>query len=49
VLARFAAALPAGGVLVLGSTETLPANPGLFLAELPGERIYRRTAVAVDR
>jgi chemotaxis protein methyltransferase CheR len=49
VIARFAAARRAGGVLVLGSTETLPANPGLSLAELPGERIYRRTAVAVDR
>lgn len=48
VVARFAAALPAGGVLVLGGTETLPANPGLFLAELPGERIYRRTAAAVE-
>lgn len=48
VVARFAAALPAGGVLVLGGTETLPVNPGLFQAELPGERIYRRTAAPVE-
>jgi chemotaxis protein methyltransferase CheR len=47
VIERFAAALPAGGVLVLGGTETLPVNPDLFQVELPGERIYRRTATAV--
>jgi chemotaxis protein methyltransferase CheR len=45
VLARFAAALPAGGVLVLGRTETLPrAAAALFRAEFPTERIFCRLA-----
>lgn len=45
ILARFAAALPAGGVLVLGRTEALPrAAAALFLAEFPAERIFRRLA-----
>jgi chemotaxis protein methyltransferase CheR len=47
VVARFAAALPTNGVLVLGGTETLPIDPGLFQADLPEARIYRRTAAAV--
>jgi chemotaxis protein methyltransferase CheR len=47
ILERFAAALPLGGVLVLGSSETLPGNPGLFQAERPAERIFRRTATVV--
>jgi chemotaxis protein methyltransferase CheR len=43
ILARFAAALPAGGVLVLGRTEALPRTAAsLFRAEFPTERIYRR-------
>jgi len=48
IVARFAAALPAGGALVLGGSEQLAASPGLFRAELPDERIYRRTAAAVE-
>jgi chemotaxis protein methyltransferase CheR len=45
ILCRFAAALPVGGVLVLGRTETLPRTEGpLFGAEFAGERIYRRLA-----
>jgi hypothetical protein len=47
VVARFAAALPTNGVLVLGGTETLPIDPGLFQADLPEARNYRRTAAAV--
>ena len=47
VVARFAAVLPTNGVLVLGGTETLPIDPGLFQADLPEARIYRRTAAAV--
>lgn len=45
ILARFAAALPEGGALVLGRAEAL-AGPerALFRAEFPTERIYRRTA-----
>lgn len=47
ILARFAAALPAGGVLVLGRTEALPRTESpLFRAEFPTERIYRRLAAA---
>lgn len=47
ILARFAAALPVGGVLVLGRTETLPrAGRNLFRPEFPTERIFRRLAEA---
>lgn len=49
ILARFAAALPEGGGLVLGRAETLTgAERQLFRAEFPVERIYRRTAVAAN-
>lgn len=45
ILARFAAALPEGGVLVLGRAETLVGRERLlFRTEFPTERIYRRTA-----
>jgi len=45
VLMRFAAALPVGGVLVLGRTETMPqAGRTLFRPEFPTERIFRRLA-----
>jgi len=45
IVTRFAAALPVGGILVLGRTEALPrrAHP-LFHAEFPAERIFRRLA-----
>jgi chemotaxis protein methyltransferase CheR len=55
ILARFAAALPEGGVLVLGRAETLVGRERLlFRTEFPTERIYRRTAqtaeaTAIDR
>jgi chemotaxis protein methyltransferase CheR len=43
ILARFAAALNEGGVLVLGRTESLPSTDRpLFRAEFPRERIFRR-------
>jgi len=42
ILARFAAALTPGGVLVLGRAETLLGdNRRIFQAEWPTERIYR--------
>ena len=45
ILARFAAALPEGGALVLGRAETLVGpERRLFRTEFPAERIYRRTA-----
>lgn len=45
ILARFAAALPEGGALVLGRAETLTGVERLlFRTEFPTERIYRRTA-----
>lgn len=45
ILARFAAALPEGGALVLGRAETLAGHERrLFRVEFPAERIYRRTA-----
>lgn len=48
ILRGFAAALPEGGALVLGRTETLTGvDCALFRAEFPVERIYRRTAAAV--
>jgi chemotaxis protein methyltransferase CheR len=48
ILARFAAALPEGGVLVLGRAETLVGRVRqLFHTELTTERIYRRKAVAL--
>jgi chemotaxis protein methyltransferase CheR len=48
ILARFAAALPEGGALVLGRAETLVGpERRLFRAEFPAERIYRRTAAPV--
>ncbi len=47
ILARFAAALPEGGALVLGRAETLTGpERQLFQTEFPVERIYRRTSVA---
>lgn len=43
ILARFAAALPPGGVLVLGKAEMLLGEArNLFRVESPAERIYRR-------
>jgi chemotaxis protein methyltransferase CheR len=42
VLGRFAAALPVGGLLVLGRTETLRASAGLFAPINAQERIYQR-------
>jgi chemotaxis protein methyltransferase CheR len=43
ILTRFAAALPAGGFLVLGRAETLLGEPRqLFQPECSVERIYRR-------
>jgi len=45
ILARFAAALPEGGVLVLGRAETMVGRVRqLFHTELATERIYRRKA-----
>jgi len=44
-LLRFAAALPPGGVLILGRSETIPGEIRRYLkSEFPVERIYRRTA-----
>lgn len=42
VLSRFAAALPVGGVLVLGRTEVLRDRAGLFTPINAQERIYQR-------
>ena len=42
VLGRFAAALPVGGLLVLGRTETLRDSAGLFAPINAQERIYQR-------
>lgn len=42
VLGRFAAALPSGGLLVLGRTETLRDSAGLFAPINAQERIYQR-------
>jgi chemotaxis protein methyltransferase CheR len=42
VLSRFAAALPVGGLLVLGRTETLRDSIGLFAPLNAQERIYQR-------
>ena len=42
VLKRFAAALPVGGLLVLGRTETLRDSAGLFAPINAQERIYQR-------
>jgi chemotaxis protein methyltransferase CheR len=42
VLGRFAAALPVGGLLVLGRTETLRDSAGLFAPLNAPERIYQR-------
>jgi chemotaxis protein methyltransferase CheR len=42
VLGRFAAALPVGGILVLGRTETLRDSAGLFAPINAQERIYQR-------
>jgi chemotaxis protein methyltransferase CheR len=42
VLGRFAAALPSGGMLVLGRTETLRDSAGLFAPINAQERIYQR-------
>lgn len=42
VLNRFAAALPVGGLLVLGRTETLRDSAGLFAPLNAQERIYQR-------
>lgn len=45
ILARFAAALPVGGLLVLGLTEILPCTAaGQFGEALPAQRIFRRLA-----
>ncbi|MDZ4184741.1 MAG: protein-glutamate O-methyltransferase CheR [Desulfuromonadales bacterium] len=42
VLTRFAAALPVGGLLVLGRTEILRDRAGLFASLHAQERIYQR-------
>lgn len=42
VLSRFAAALPVGGLLVLGRTETMRDRAGLFVPLHAQERIYQR-------
>ena len=42
VLRRFAVALPVGGLLVLGRTETLRDSAGLFAPIKAQERIYQR-------
>ena len=42
VMNRFAAALPVGGLLVLGRTETLRDRAGLFAPINAQERIYQR-------
>ena len=42
VLGRFAAALPVGGLLVLGRTETLRDSSGLFAPIDAQERVYHR-------
>jgi len=43
ILQRFAAALPAGGILVLGKAEMLLGESRqLFVAECAAERVYRR-------
>ena len=42
ITCRFAEALPAGGILVLGRTETLRDQAGLFTPINAAERIYRR-------
>jgi len=45
IIARFAAALPESGALVLGRAETMSeAGRQLFRVEFPVERIYRRAA-----
>jgi chemotaxis protein methyltransferase CheR len=45
MLARFAAALPVGGVLVLGRTESLPRTATApFREDFPAERIFLRLA-----
>jgi chemotaxis protein methyltransferase CheR len=45
ILLRFAAVLPAGGVLILGRSETLTGEiRQYFESEFPVERIYRRNA-----
>lgn len=48
ILARFAAALPEHGVLVLGRAEALTENiRGYYDSVFPVERVYRRTAKPV--
>lgn len=48
ILTRFAAALPEGGVLVLGRSETMAEQVRRYYrAEFSVERIYRRTAEPV--
>lgn len=42
IVARFAAALPPGGILILGRTEVLRDKRGLFAPIIASERIYRR-------
>lgn len=45
ILLRFAAALPAGGVLILGRSETITGETRhYFNSEFPVERIYRRNS-----
>ncbi len=48
ILARFAAALPEHGALVLGRSETMTGNVRrYFRSEFPVERVYRRNAEPV--
>ena len=42
IFCRFAEALPSGGILVLGRTETLRDKAGLFIPINAAERIYQR-------
>jgi chemotaxis protein methyltransferase CheR len=49
ILRRFAAALPAHGVLVLGRSETITGDiRHYFKSEFPIERIYRRTEEPIE-
>lgn len=49
ILARFAAAIPQHGALVLGRSETITGDSRrCFKSEFPVERIYRRTAAPAE-
>lgn len=49
ILLRFATALPPGGALILGRSETIPGGiRHYFKSEFPVERIYRRTTEPIE-